>query len=171
MAAVFLDDCRVPVHDRLGKEGEGAQIFAHSMACERASILASSVGGMQWLLETCVRHARTRKQFGQTLGKFQMVANRIVDMKLNLESARAALYRAAWLSDRGRNIFLEAAMAKLQISESWVTCAEHALQIHGGYGYLKEYEIERELRDALGSRIYSGTSEIQRTLIGSLLGL
>ena len=92
-------------------------------------------------------------------------------MKLRLEEARAALYRAAWLHAQGRSAFLEAALAKLTISENWVRCAEDAIQIHGGYGYMAEYELERELRDAIGSRLYSGTSEIQRTIVASLLGL
>jgi hypothetical protein len=81
------------------------------------------------------------------------------------------LYRAAWLRSRGRNVFLESALAKLTISENWVKCAQDAIQIHGGYGYMSEFEVERELRDALGSRLYSGTSEIQRILAASLLGL
>ena len=92
-------------------------------------------------------------------------------MKMRLEEARAALYRTAWLHASGRSAFLEAALAKLTISENWVRCAEDAIQIHGGYGYMAEYELERELRDAIGSRLYSGTSEIQRMIVASLLGL
>ncbi len=141
------------------------------MTWERSCILASAVGSMERLLETCIRYARQRKQFGQSIGKFQLVASRIVDMKLRLESARSLLYKTAWLKSRGKNIFMEAAMTKLYISESWVRCAEDAIQVHGGYGYMEEFEVERELRDAIGSKLYSGTSEIQRTIIGSLLGL
>jgi len=171
MAELFFEDCEVPAENRLGEEGNGADVFAHSMSWERACILAGAVGAMDRLLETAVRHAKTRKQFGQAIGKFQLVASRIVDMKIRVETARASLYRTAWLRDQGKSIFLDAALTKLHISESWVRSAEDALQIHGGYGYMKECELERELRDALGSRIYSGTSEIQRVLIGSLLGL
>lgn len=126
---------------------------------------------MQRLLEFSIRYARDRKQFGQPIGKFQLVATKIVDMKMRLEEARAALYRTAWLHSKGRSIFLEAALAKLTISENWVRCAEDAIQIHGGYGYMVESELERELRDALGSRLYSGTSEMQRVIAASLLGL
>ncbi len=171
MCEVFFDDCEVPVENRLGREGAGKNLFTHSMTWERACILASAVGSMERLLETSIAYARQRKQFGQSIGKFQMVQSRVVDMKLRLEAARSALYRAAAQRDSGKSIFLEAALAKLQISESWVRCAEDALQIHGGYGYMRESEIEMELRDAVGSRIYSGTSEIQRSIIASLLGL
>jgi hypothetical protein len=171
MAELYLEDCEVPVENRLGREGAGKALFAHSMTWERACILASAVGSMQRLLETCIRYARERKQFGRPIGKNQLVQTKIVDMKLRLETARALLYQAAWLRGRGRNIFLEAALAKLHISESWVRSAEDALQIHGASGYLRGTEIERELRDALGSRIYSGTNEIQRSIVASLLGL
>jgi hypothetical protein len=171
MAELYFDGCRVPVENRLGKEGAGKSLFTHSMTWERACILASAVGSMQRLLETCIRHARERKQFGASIGRNQLIQTKIVDMKLRVETARALLYQAAWLRGRGRSIFLEAALAKLHASESWVACAEDAIQIHGGYGYMRGYEVERELRDALGSRIYSGTSEIQRSLIASLLGL
>lgn len=171
MAELFFEDCEVPLENRLGREGNGQSLFTHSMTWERSCILASAVGAMQRLLERSIQYARERKQFGMPIGKFQLVASRIVDMKLRLEEARAALYRAAWLRSTGKNIFLEAALTKLVISEAWVKSAEDALQIHGGYGYMAEYEIERELRDALGSRLYSGTSEIQRQLVASLLGL
>ena len=171
MAEIFFEDCEVPVENRLGREGNGKTLFTDSMTWERSCILASAVGAMQRLLDASIRYARERKQFGQPIGKFQLVASKVVDMKMRLEEARGALYRTAWLNGKGRSIFLEAALAKLTISENWVKCAEDALQIHGGYGYMTEYEIERELRDALGSKIYSGTSEIQRNIVASLLGL
>lgn len=171
MAELHFEDCEVPEENRLGREGAGKALFAHSMTWERACILASGVGAMQRLLDLCIRYARERKQFGQPIGKNQLIQTRIVDMKLRLETARALLYQAAWLRGRGRNIFLEAALVKLHISESWVRCAEDAIQIHGGSGYLRGGEVERELRDALGSRIYSGTNEIQRSIAASLMGL
>ncbi len=171
MADLFFDDCRVPAENRLSSEGDGVSLFTHSMTWERACILSSAVGAMDRLVEMSVRHAKTRKQFGQAIGKFQMIASRIVDMKLRVETARALLYKAAWLRDQGRSIFLESAMAKLHISESWIATAQDAMHIQGGQGYMREGEVERELRDALGSRIYSGTSEIQRVLIASLMGL
>jgi alkylation response protein AidB-like acyl-CoA dehydrogenase len=171
MAELFFEDCEVPVENRLGREGNGKNLFTHSMTWERSCILASAVGVMERLLEVSIQYAKNRKQFDQPIGKFQLVATKIVDMKMRLEEARAALYRAAWLRGKGKSIFLEAALTKLTISENWVKCAEDAIQIHGGYGYMTEFEVERELRDALGSRLYSGTSEVQRMIVASLLGL
>ncbi len=171
MGEVFFEDCEVPEENRLGKEGAGSWMFTRSMTWERGCILAASVGTMQRLLETCIRYANERKQNGQSIGKFQQVATKIVDMKMRVESSRHMLYHCAWAAGRRKAVYLEAAMAKLQISESWVRCCEDAIQIHGGYGYMTEYEIERELRDAIGSKLYSGTSEIQRNIIASMLGL
>jgi len=171
MAELFFDDCEVPAENRLGEAGAGKALFAHSLTWERSCILASAVGAMERLLEIAVRHARQRKQFGAPIGKNQLVATRIVDMKLRLETARGLLYRTAWLRSRGKSVFLEAALTKLLVSESWVQSAQDALQILGGYGYMRGYDVERELRDAIGSRLYSGTSEIQRTIAAALLGL
>ena len=171
MSELFFDDCEVPIENRLGKEGAGPNLFTQSLTWERACILASGVGVMQRLYELCIDYAKTRKQFGEPIGKFQLVSSRLIDMRMRLETARAFLYRAAWLRDQGRSIFLEAAMTKLHVSEAWVASAQDAVQIHGGYGYMRELEFERELRDAIGSRLYSGTSEIQRVIIAPLLGL
>ncbi len=166
---LFFDECEVPETSLLGKEGAGSAVFTHAMTWERGCILASAVGSMQRLLEMCISYAKGRKQFGQPIGKFQLVAGKIVDMKLRLETARYMLYHSAYQLSRGRTAIVEAALAKLHISECWVQCCEDAIQIHGGYGYMTEYEIERELRDAIASRLYSGTNEIQRNLIASLL--
>ena len=171
MAEIVLQNCEVPVENRLGNEGAGASLFMHSMTWERGCILSSAVGAMQRLLERSISYAKERKQFGQSIGKFQQVSSKIVDMKLRLESARYMLYHFAYHKGQERTPIMEAAMAKLHISESWVKTCEDAIRIHGGYGYMTEYELERELRDALGSRAYSGTSEIQRNLIASLLGV
>jgi alkylation response protein AidB-like acyl-CoA dehydrogenase len=172
MAEVVLDGCRVPAGNRLGGEGDGARIFALAMAWERACLLATAVGAMRRQLDTCIRYARMRRQFGRPIGKFQSVANRIVDMRLRWATSRLLLHRVARLSQDGADgLQLEAATAKLHISESWVASCLDAIQIHGGYGYATESEIERELRDAVASRLYSGTSEIQRNLIAGALGL
>jgi hypothetical protein len=171
MCELFFDGCEIPAENLLGREGAGKNLFTDSMTWERSCILASAVGAMQRLLDASVRYAGQRKQFGQPIAKFQLVASRLVDMKLRVETSRALLYRAGWMKGRGRSIFLEAALAKLHISESWVACAQDAIQVHGGYGYMAEYEVERELRDAIASRIYSGTSEIQRMIIAPLLGV
>jgi alkylation response protein AidB-like acyl-CoA dehydrogenase len=171
MCELFFDECAVPEANRLGREGAGQMLFADSMSWERGCILASAVGAMQRLLEVSVKYANEREQFGQPIGKFQLIASKVVDMKIRLETARALLYKSAWQKSRGRSVYLEAAMAKLYISESWIESARDAMQIHGGYGYMVEYKVERELRDALASTLYSGTSEIQRTIIAPLLGL
>ena len=165
MAEIFFKDCRVPVTARLGREGFGAEVFNCSMAWERASILATCVGTMRRQLERCIEFARTRKQFGHPIGKFQSVANRIVDMKIRYENARLLLYKVGWLMQQGKNTDLDSAMTKLFISESFLNSCLDAVQIHGTMGYMREMEFERELRDAVGSRLYSGTSEIQRNII------
>jgi alkylation response protein AidB-like acyl-CoA dehydrogenase len=171
MGEVFLEDCEVPEENLLGKEGAGSWMFTRSMTWERGSILAAHVGTMQRLLETCIRYANERKQGGQSIGKFQQVATKIVEMKMMIESSRHMLYQFGWAAGHRKAVYAEAAMCKLQISDSWVKCCEHALQIHGGYGYMVEYEMERELRDSLGSKLYSGTTEVQKNIIASLLGL
>lgn len=168
---VILDDCEVPVTARLGNEGNGGTIFKHSMGWERSCILASHVGAMERQLETCIDYAKTRQQFGQPIGKFQSVSSMIVDMKLRLETSRLLLYHAGWLRAQGQEAVQEVALAKLYLSECFVQSSLEAIQIHGGYGYSTEFGIERDLRDAIGGRIYSGTSEIQRDIIARSLGL
>jgi alkylation response protein AidB-like acyl-CoA dehydrogenase len=166
-----FDNCEVSVANRIGEEGAGSLIFSRSMTWERGCILANAVGSMQRMLEMCIRFAKKRRQGGHSIGSFQHVAGRIVDMKLRLETARQLLYHGAWLRSCGKSGFMEAAMTKLHLSDCWIKSCEDAIQIHGGYGYTVECELERELRDAMGSRLYSGTSEIQKNLIASLLGL
>jgi alkylation response protein AidB-like acyl-CoA dehydrogenase len=171
MSELVFENAEVPVENRLSREGAGVAIFSHSMEWERGCILASAVGAMERQLETCVRYAKQRQQFGKPIGKFQLVATKLVDMKLRLETSRGLLYKVGWLKTRGDSAFVDAAMAKLYISEAWVQSCLDAMQIHGTYGYTTEYQIERELRDALGSRFYSGTSEIHRMMIAQLMGL
>ena len=171
LGELVLENCEVPVENRLGREGAGLAIFNHSMEWERGFILASAIGTMERLLETCVRYARKRQQFGQAIGKFQLVSSKIVEMKLRLETARSLLYKMGWLKQIKKTAIMEAAMVKLHISESWVQTCLDTIQIHGGYGYLTELELERELRDALGSKLYSGTSEIQSQIIAQMMGV
>ncbi len=171
MAEVVFRDCLVPEESRLGREGAGPEIFSQSMKWERALILSCNLGAMKRQLETCIRHVTARRQFGRPIGKFQAVANKIVDMKVRLDTARLLSYRVASLIDQGKDATMEAAMAKLVLSESWVKSSLDAIQIHGGYGYTPEYDAERELRDSVGGRLYSGTSEIQRNIIAQALGL
>jgi alkylation response protein AidB-like acyl-CoA dehydrogenase len=171
MSELVFADCRLPGSAQLGKPGAGMAVFNASMDWERSFILASAVGTMQRLLERSITYARERKQFGQPIGRFQSVANKVVDMKLRLETARMMLYRLAWLRSTGRPTALESAMVKLYVSESFLQTALDALQVHGGAGYLTDTELERDVRDAIGGRIYSGTSEIQRTIVARRLGL
>ena len=168
---VVLDDCMVPVEARLGKEGNGGTIFKHSMGWERSCILASNVGAMERQLQACVAYAQERQQFGQPIGKFQQISSMLVEMKLRLETSRMLLYRAGWCRAQGEEAVEEVALAKLHISESCVQSSLAAIQIHGAYGYSTEVGIERDLRDAIGGRVYSGTSEIQREIIARHMGL
>ncbi len=171
MAEIVLDNCAVPAANRLGREGRGVAVFESSMEWERGCILANYLGMMRRQLETCIEYVRARKQFGKSIGKFQSVANRVVDMKVRLDTCRPLVYRIGWLKERNRPAMVEAAVAKLYVAECLVKSCQDALQIHGGYGYMVEQGIERELRDALGSTLYSGTSEIQRNLIAKGLGI
>ncbi len=141
------------------------------MERERSFILGTALGTMRRDLERCVSHARTRRQGGQAIGGYQAVSHRIVDMRMRLEASRLLLYRLAWLIDRDRPTQVEAALAKVFVSESFVQSGLDAVQVHGGYGFTTEYEIERDLRDSLAGRLYSGTSEIQRSLAAHQMGL
>ncbi|MEZ4513832.1 MAG: acyl-CoA dehydrogenase family protein [Chloroflexota bacterium] len=171
MGELILQDCVVPDENRLGREGAGASIFNSSMEWERACILGAHVGAMERQLEQCVQYARTRRQFDRPIGKFQAVSNRIAEMKVRLETARLLLYKTAWLKKAGKPAHMEAAMAKLYLSEVFVESSLDAIRIHGGYGYTTEFEVERDLRDAIGGTLYSGTSDIQRNIIAQFMGL
>jgi hypothetical protein len=168
---LVLDDVWVPDEAVLGGVGAGATLFTESMDWERTCLVACHVGTMQRLLETVVRYARNRTQFGQPIGKFQAVSHRIADMKVRLEASRLLTYSAASRLDRARTVSLEASMTKLFVSESLLQSALDTVQMLGGYGVMVEYEVERALRDAVASTIYSGTSEMQRNIIARWLGL
>ncbi len=171
MGELILEDCILPEESRLGSEGAGSSIFNSSMEWERSCILGSHVGAMERQLEDAIRYARERSQFGQRIGKFQSVANRIADMKVRLETARLLLYKVAWLKQMGKTAVMEAALAKLYLSECFVQSSLDAIRTYGGYGYMTELEVERDLRDAVGGILYSGTSDIQRMIIARWLGL
>jgi hypothetical protein len=171
MSELRLIDCVIPADQQLGPTGAGMAIFNGSMEWERSCILAGAVGTMERQIERCVAYARERRQFRRPIGKFQAVSHRIVDMKVRLETARLLLYRLGWLKTLGRPCAMDASMVKLYISESFLQSSLDAVQIHGGYGYMSELEIERDVRDAVAGRIYSGTSEIQRNIIAGLMGL
>jgi L-prolyl-PCP dehydrogenase len=171
LGSLYLEGCRVPAHYRVGPEGAGSRVFQSSMAWERACLFGIYVGAMQRQLNAVVEHALTREQFRQPIGKFQGVSHRIADMQLRLESARLLLYRACWMHDHQRDAALAISLAKLAVSEAAIQSSLDAIQLHGGLGVIAEAGIERGLRDALASTVFSGTSEIQRNLIARALGL
>ncbi len=171
LGRLTFTDCVVDLSQRLGGEGGGAAIFNSSMEWERAAILSVCTGAMQRELDRCVEYAKTRRQFKEPIGRFPAVGNRLADMKVRLEASRALLRRVAEVKDVGEGAALEAAVAKLYISEAWVQSNLDAQAVYGAFGYLTENGIERQIRDSLASRIYSGTSDIQRLVIARSLGL
>lgn len=171
ISSVYFDETPVPASLRLGAEGAGAAVFKRSMLWERACLFAGYLGIMERTLEQSVSFARQRRQFGKPIGKNQAISHRLVDMKQRLEAARLLLYRACWKMDRGEDATLEVALSKLAISEGAVQSALDAIQIHGGMGYLVETGIEKVLRDAVPTTLFSGTSEMQRDIAASRLGL
>jgi alkylation response protein AidB-like acyl-CoA dehydrogenase len=171
MAEVFLEGCRVPASGVVGGVGSGAMIFNQTMDVERLVVMAPALGVMERLLERSVAHARQRKAGSVPIGKHQSIAHRIADMELELEASRLLLYRAAWHRMRRGHATRESALAKLAVSEAYVASCRSAIQVFGGYGYMVEYELEREMRDALATTLYVGTSEIQRNLVAGLRGL
>ena len=168
---VLLEDCEVPAGNLLGKEGGAAAIFNSEMEWERSCLFATHVGAMERELEECIQYAKERQQFGSPIGKFQSVSHKIADMKVRIELSRLILYKVATMKAQGQRAPIESAIAKLFISESYVAASLDALQIHGASGYTTELDFERNLRDSIAGKIYSGTSEIQRNIIASLLGL
>ncbi len=171
MSELVFEDCKVPMKNRLGREGRGVEIFECSMEWERGCILATCLGSMRRQIEECVKHARDRKQFGQAIGKFQAVSNRIVGMRVRLDAARPLVYRIGLLKDREKNAFAESAIAKLFVSEAYVASSLDAIRVFGGYGYMTEQEVERDLRDAVGGVLYSGTNDIQHNIIAKCMGI
>lgn len=170
-SAVYLDGVRVPGRNRIGDEGRGGAAFRASMQWERSCLFAAYVGMMERQLELSVAYARQRRQFGRAIGANQAVSHRIVDMKLRLEAARGALYRACWRRDQGQEAVAEVSMAKLMISEAAKQSSLDVIQIHGASGFTTELGVEQALRDAVPSTIFSGSSEMQRDIIAKELGL
>lgn len=171
MGKLVLENCFVPETNQLGPEGAGASIFNSSQEWERACILASQIGAMEYQLDECIQYARERMQFGQPIGKFQAISNRIAEMKLRLETARLLMYKAVWLKQINKPVMLDAALANLHMGEVFVESSLDAIRIHGARGYLTEFEVERNLRDAVAGPLYGGTADIQRNIVARLLGL
>ncbi len=169
-AEIILDDVRIPEENILGNRGEGFKQFMKTLDGGRISIGALALGIAQASLDAALGHAKERQQFGRPISKFQAIQFKLADMATQIEMARMGIYRAAWLKDQGQPFTRESAMAKLFASEVAVKAALEAIQVFGGYGYIKEYPVERYLRDAKLMEIGEGTSEIQRLVIARQLG-
>lgn len=167
---LLFDNVRVPVENLLGKRGEGFQQFLKTLDGGRIGIGAMAVGIAQGAYEKALQYAKERKQFKRTIASFQISQFKLADMALKIELARNMVYKAAWLKDTGRAFTKEAAMCKLYASEIAMEVASEAIQLHGGYGYMRDYEVERFLRDAKLLEIGEGTSEIQRLVIARQIG-
>jgi alkylation response protein AidB-like acyl-CoA dehydrogenase len=169
---LVFDGCRVPADHLLGERGQGFKMFLEILDGGRISIAAMALGIAQGAYDAAVPYAQTREQFGKPIGTFQGVAFMIADMATEIEAARALVWKAAWLKDQGRDYSLTAAEAKLFASEVSSRVTNAAIQVHGGYGYVTEYPVERFLRDAKLTEIGEGTSQIQRLVIArKILGL
>ena len=168
---LVFSECHVPLSAVIGREGQGAMLFGETMEWERTLIPACLLGELERITEDCVKYAKERQAFGQSIGDFQAISHKLARMKMNAELGALALYSAAALKNRRKRAALETSTAKLFISESLKQAALEAIQIHGGYGYMSEYAAERELRDSIASTIYSGTSEMQLNIIARLAGL
>ena len=168
---IVLDGYVAPSEDRLGAEGAGVSIFTTCMEAERGLIFSTQLGAAERMIAEATARAKAREQFGQSIGKFQAVSHRIADMHLAHETARLLMYKTALLIDRGERATQAAAMSKLAASEAIADIALAAARTHGARGYVSEYEVERDVRDALGGLVYSGTSDVQRNLIARLTGL
>lgn len=167
---LYFEDCRVPEKNTLGKVGEGSHIMLSTLDNGRLSIAAMGLGLAQGAYEMALKYSNERQQFGRSISKFQVIAFKLADMALKVELGRNLLYKACWLKDNKKPFAKEAAMAKLYCSEIAKEVADEAVQIHGGYGLMKEYDIERFYRDQRLLQIGEGTSEIQRLVISRYIG-
>jgi butyryl-CoA dehydrogenase len=168
-ASLTFEDCRVPRANRLGEEGEGFKIALATLDGGRIGIAAQALGIAQGCLDEALAYAKERRQFGHAIADFQAIQWMLADMATEIDAARLLTFRAAWLSRRQTTVANEAAMAKLFASEAANRIAYKAIQIFGGYGYSKEFSVERFFRDARVTALYEGTSEIQRLVIARRL--
>ncbi|QUG42133.1 acyl-CoA dehydrogenase family protein [Psychrobacillus sp. INOP01] len=167
---LVLENVRVPKENLLGEKGNGFKQFLVTLDGGRIGIGAMAVGIAQAAFDRALRYSKERKQFGKTLSEFQVTQFKLADMAMKIELARTMVHKAAWLKDQGRAFGKEASMCKLYASEIAMEVADQAIQIHGGYGYMKEYEVERYMRDAKLLEIGEGTSEVQRMVIARHIG-
>jgi len=163
---VFLDGVRIPRDRLLGQEGEGFKIALSTLDTGRISLAAGAVGLMQRALDLSLAYAKERRQFGRPIASFQLIQEKLAEMKLDLEASRLLTYQAVWKKLSGERYTLEASMAKLFASEAANRVAYRAIQVHGGYGFFEEYEVARLYRDARILTLYEGTSEVQKLVIG-----
>src|SRR5689334_2664161 len=163
-------DCRVPDENLLGPRGQGFRQFLHVLDIGRIGVAAMGVGLAQGALDQALAYAKERRAFGQPISRFQAIQTKLADMATEIEAARLLTYKAAFLKDQGRNFTLTAAQAKLKTGRLAVRCAEEAVQIHGGYGYIEEYPVCRFYRDAKILTIGEGTDEVQQMVIARALG-
>jgi butyryl-CoA dehydrogenase len=168
-SSVILEDVRVPAGNRLGNEGDGFKVAMNTLDGGRIGIAAQAVGIARAAMEDALAYAKERKQFGQAISEFQAIQWMLADMATEIDAARLLTWQAAWMKDRKMRHSRESSMAKLYASEAAMRAAVKGIQIHGGYGYVKEYPAERHFRDAKITEIYEGTSEIQRLVISSAL--
>ena len=166
---VLFTDCRLPESQLLGKQGEGFVDSLRILDGGRISIAALSVGTAQGAYEAALKYSKQRKQFGRPISEFQAIQNKLADMATEIDAARLLTYRAGWMKDQGERVTKESSMAKLFASEVAVRAANEALQIHGGYGFIKDYPVEKFYRDVKLCTIGEGTSEIQRLVIARQL--
>ena len=167
--AIDLSDVRVPSRQRLGDEGDGFRIAMTALDGGRIGVAFQALGIGRACLEEAVAYAKVRQQFGKPLAEQSVIQHKLADMATELDAARLLGFRAAWLKDNGKPFTKEAAMAKVFATEAACRAADEAVQIHGGYGYCREYAVERYYRDVRVTRIYEGTSEIQRLVIARQL--
>jgi alkylation response protein AidB-like acyl-CoA dehydrogenase len=163
---LYFEDCKVPVKNIIGEEGEGFKIAMKALGGGRIGIAAQALGLSRAALDASITYAKERKQFGKSIGEFGAIQNKIADMGTEVDAARLLIWRAAKLKDDGKKYSRESSMAKLFASTTAMKAATDCVQIHGGYGYMQEYGVERLMRDAKITQIYEGTSEIQQLVIG-----
>jgi alkylation response protein AidB-like acyl-CoA dehydrogenase len=167
---LVLENVRVPDENILGKMGHGFKQFLITLDGGRIGIGAMAVGIAQGAYELALKYAKERTQFGQSISRFQVIQHKLADMHMMIELARTYVYKAAWLKDQGRKFTKEASICKLFASEVAMKVCSEAVQIHGGYGYMHDYKVERFFRDAKLTEIGEGTSEIQRNIIAREIG-
>jgi len=163
---LYFENCRIPGENMIGEEGQGFKVAMKALGGGRIGIAAQALGLARAALDASIIYAKERKQFGKTIGEFGAIKNKLADMATEIDATRLLVWRAAKLKDDGKNYYRESSMAKLYASSTAMKAATDCVQIHGGYGYMQEYGVERLMRDAKITQIYEGTSEIQQLVIG-----